>query len=153
MTTSKGITGLMTPQGRGAQNLQDYLIKYTFCNLGNPYKSINCSIPDIQNGSNKNGNCKKCVYSLYGTGSLFMVHQNRNMDNKNFRSLLISSYLMDSLVPNFNTILIEVFCRKFRNKFGVRLLLFATVAFVRKFLLQPSTCPCTPSGSRFRCFT
>ena len=30
---------------------------------------------------------------------------------------------------------------------------FATAAFGRKFLLQPSSCPCTPSGSRFRCFT
>ena len=30
---------------------------------------------------------------------------------------------------------------------------FATAAFGRKFLLQPSSCPCTPSGSHFRCFT
>ena len=30
---------------------------------------------------------------------------------------------------------------------------FATAAFGRNFLLQPSSCPCTPSGSRFRCFT
>ena len=30
---------------------------------------------------------------------------------------------------------------------------FATAAFGRKFLLQPSIChACTPSGSRFRCF-
>ena len=26
---------------------------------------------------------------------------------------------------------------------------FGTAAFSRKFLLQPSSCPCTPSGSRF----
>ena len=29
---------------------------------------------------------------------------------------------------------------------------FGTAAFSRKFLLQPSSCPCTPTGSRFRCF-
>ena len=30
---------------------------------------------------------------------------------------------------------------------------FATAALGREFPLQPSSCPCTPSGSRFRCFT
>ena len=31
--------------------------------------------------------------------------------------------------------------------------MYATAALDRKFLLQPSSSLCTPSGSRFQCFT
>ena len=43
------------------------------------------------------------------------------MYNEHFWSLLIFSNLMDSLVPDFYTILKEVLCTKLRNKLGARL--------------------------------
>ena len=59
---------------------------------------------------------------------------------------------MGSLIPNFNTVLTEVFCTKLRNKFCARLLLFATAAFGRKFLLKPLAVrvhPPVPAGDLF----
>ena len=66
-------------------------------------------------------------------GQIGPVVQEKTPKNKMFvtvfvTAMLISSNLKESLTPNFNTILNEVFCTKSRNKFVVKLLLFATAA-------------------------